>query len=89
MPTPSSILSIKKRPTKDGGFWCAPVVSKKVAKSAVVRNKIKRRIREAARAYEKTHPAPPTVFVYARAEAVRCSFAHLQHALFGAMAAHR
>lgn len=80
------ILTIKKRQTSTAvRFWCSPVVSKKVTKSAVGRNTIKRRIREAARSYEKKYPNPPCVFVYARAGIAKSSFMQVQEAFFEAM----
>lgn len=85
---PSLILSIRVRSAKSGASWCAPVVSKKIYKSAVARNKLKRWIREAGRAYQKKHPSPPSVFVYARVGMRGCSFVQMQQAFFELMPAH-
>lgn len=46
-------LSLRHIPNKKGDYRLAVVVSRKVSKSAVVRNRIRRRIYEAVRVYKK------------------------------------
>lgn len=51
-------LAIRVAPSKRDDYRMAVVVSKKVSKSAVVRNRIRRRLYEAARELKKIHDAP-------------------------------
>ena len=58
------------------------VVSTKVAKRAVVRNVIKRRMREASRAYlPKLDPQGVDAALIARAEAVKMTFAEIKDSI--------
>lgn len=51
-------LFMVKKAHKGGKFVCSVVVSKKIAKSAVVRNAIRRRVYEAVRlCIQKQHPS--------------------------------
>lgn len=54
------------------------VVSKKTAKTAVVRNKLRRRFYELLQPYFKILQAPTTVVIYPKAEAIKASFSVLK-----------
>jgi ribonuclease P protein component len=62
------LLSLKYAPNKRDDYRLAVVVSKKVSKSAVVRNRIRRRIYEVVRLAKKTSakkwPYDMAIFVY-------------------------
>ena len=60
-------------------YRCAVVVSKKVSKSAVVRNRIRRRVYEIIRTFEpKIQNAPDIVVTVYEAELATLPFAELQ-----------
>lgn len=52
-------MALRYCPGKYDEYRLAVVVSKKVSKSAVVRNRIRRRIFESVRLYIKAHPGYP------------------------------
>ena len=66
-------LTLRYRPIAEPEVRVGIVVSKKVGK-AVVRNKVKRRVREILR---KTHLPPAEVMIIARPEAAEASFQDL------------
>lgn len=51
-------LSVRVAPNPRGTYRVAVIVSRKISKSAVVRNRIRRRIYEQVRLLFATHPAP-------------------------------
>lgn len=53
------------------------VVSKKTAKTAVVRNKLRRRFYDLLAPYFKILPTPITVVIYPKAEAIKAQFSAL------------
>lgn len=53
------------------------VVSKKTAKTAVVRNKLRRRFYDLLAPYFKIIPAPITVVIYPKVEAIKSQFSAL------------
>ena len=74
-------LSLRWRPIREPEVRVGIVVSKKVGK-AVVRNKVKRRVRELIR---KTHLPPAEVMIIARPEAAEASFSELARDLFAVL----
>lgn len=54
----SDYISLRYAPSRRGDYRLAVVVSKKVSKSAVVRNRIRRRVYEIIRLYRKTLEEP-------------------------------
>ncbi|MCI5066287.1 ribonuclease P protein component [bacterium] len=66
----------------------AVTVSKKVHKRAVVRNRIKRRVREIFRRLRRELPPGTAMVIIARGSAVECSFAECEAQILRSLASH-
>jgi ribonuclease P protein component len=66
----------------------AVAVTTKIEKRAVVRNKIKRRLRELFRVTRSQFKQPVDVLVVARRDVQSCSFADYRREILGALNAH-
>lgn len=85
----SRLLSVRWRPSRDEGVRVGIVASRKVG-NAVVRNRVRRRLREALRDLVRTRPVDLSprgrdLIVIARPEAADADYADLKRALTRAL----